>query len=259
MAHSLSPALHRAAYAALGLDWTYSAIDVEPGGAAEFIAGLDESWRGLSVTAPHKDDLVNCGDPDQVVTLTGAANTWVRTETGAIVRNTDVPGYGVALAAHGIKGLRSATVIGNGATARSAVAGLARAGVDEVQVLARRPERAAGLVELATTLGLSSTVTTLGAPSPSTDIVVSTIPAAGLATHADAVAALAPVVFDSVYDPWPTPLAAAAHQRGALVLNGLDLLAGQAVEQIRWMTGGEVTFELLRPAARDAMAARSQL
>ncbi|WP_245558877.1 shikimate dehydrogenase family protein [Aestuariimicrobium kwangyangense] len=261
VSHSLSPAIHRAAYAALGLDWEYSAVDVPPGGVAAFVNSLDDSWRGLSVTAPHKDDLVSLGEPDETVLLTGAANTWVRDPRavgGAIVRNTDVPGYGVAFAAAGVTDLATATIVGNGATARSALVGLAQLGVREVVVVAREPARAAGLVALGERLGVGVSPIRLGGAVRSSDVIVSTVPAAGATPHADRLAASAPVVFDSVYDPWPTPLATAAARLGSVVLNGLDLLAGQAVEQIRWHTGREVGFDLLRAAAQDAATARIQ-
>ena len=260
--HSLSPAIHRAAYAQLGLAWEYTAVDVAPGGVGDFVRGLDASWRGLSVTAPHKDDLVALGEPDDIVGLTGAANTWVRDSRaagGAIVRNTDVPGYGVAFAAHGIAGLETAILVGNGATARSALVGLSRLGVRRVVVLARDPGRAQGLVALGEVLGVEVEPGQLGGEAPvRADVLVSTVPAIGATPHADTLAGVAEVVFDSVYDPWPTPLAAAAAQRGVPVLNGLDLLAGQAVEQVRWHTGHEVDFDVLRTAAQDAITARNQ-
>lgn len=268
VAHSLSPAIHRAAYAELGVDWTYAAVDVEPGAVEDFVCDLSADVRGLSVTAPHKDDLVALGAADEVVRLSGAANTWVRHDpadptSGPLVRNTDVPGYGVAFAAHGLRDLGSAIIVGNGATARSALIGLSRVGVGEVTVLARRPERAAVLVALGEQVGARVRVEALssagpGAAAHEVDIVVSTVPAASLATVADALADRASIVFDSVYDPWPTALAEAATRRGRMVLNGLDLLAGQAVEQIRWHTGGAVAFELLRSAAQDGIVARQQ-
>lgn len=259
VAHSLSPVLHAAAYDALGLDWSYSAQDVAPGGLADFVADLGPEWHGLSITAPHKDDAVALGEADEVVRLAGAANTWVRTQDGPIVRNTDVPGYGLAFAAHGVSGIGRGIVVGNGATARSALLGLHEIGAKAVTVLARRPERAADLLALGRHLGMDVDVQRLEEDDHSADVLVSTIPAAGASEHAAWLAGCAPVVFDSVYDPWPTALAAAAAQQGAAVLNGLDLLAGQAVEQVRWMTGEQVSFELLRAAARDGMLARTRL
>ncbi|MEK6740223.1 MAG: shikimate dehydrogenase, partial [Actinomycetota bacterium] len=98
-AHSLSPAIHRAAYQVLGLEWSYQAIDVEPGGLRAFVEGLDGSWRGLSVTMPHKADLVELGETDVTVDMLGAANTWVCRDGTTIVRNTDVTGAEAALRA----------------------------------------------------------------------------------------------------------------------------------------------------------------
>ncbi len=254
--HSLSPAIHRAAYAALGLDWAYDRHDVAPGGVRAFIAGLDASWRGISATMPHKEDLIAEGTPDEVVGLTGAANTWVRTADGPIVRNTDVPGFGIACRAHGVEEIGSAVLVGNGATARSSLVALAKLGARTVTVLARTPGRAADLVTLGAGLGVAVPVVGLGGEVVAADVVVSTVPVAGSAPVAEALAAAVPVVFDAVYDPWPTPLAEAGAASGRLVLNGLDLLAGQAVDQVRWMTGETVTFELLRGAASEALAAR---
>ena len=99
VAHSLSPAIHHAAYQVLGLDWSYQAIDVEPGGLRAFVGSLDDSWRGLSVTMPHKVDVIEFGETDATVDVLGAANTWVRRDGKAIIRNTDVTGAGDALRA----------------------------------------------------------------------------------------------------------------------------------------------------------------
>lgn len=283
--HSLSPALHRAAYRALGLDWNYRAIDVAPEDLDDFVRGLDESWRGLSVTMPHKIAIRQYGETDELVQLVGAGNTLVFTDLAgpsrspssptrspslsrgqsasrpAIVRNTDVGGFQLALAQAGVESADSATIVGNGATATSAVVALRELGVERITVLARRPERAEGLkVFCTTTLGVLCAVRPLEAASilPS-DVVVSTVPDGGADAVAGQLAGSAPVVFDSVYDPWPTALAQAAASRGATVLNGLDLLAGQAVEQVRLMTGGEVDFDLLKSAGQEELNRRAGL
>lgn len=263
VAHSLSPVIHRAAYADLGLAWTYDAIDVAPDGLAAFMAGLDQGLRGLSVTMPHKVELLAHGAGDELTELTGVANTWVRTQTGPIVRNTDVLGYAEAFASAGLHRVTTAIIVGNGATAKSALVGVARLGVSDVQVLVRDPRRATDLLELAARLEVSASVAPLDdlnhAPARPVELLVSTVPSAGVDAHASALADAAQWVFDSIYDPWPTALAQAAERAGRPVLNGLDLLAGQAVEQVRLMTGRQVEFGLLRAAARDAMQARHQL
>ena len=259
VAHSLSPALHRAAYRALGLDWTYEAVDVEPGGLAGFVAGLSrEVWRGLSVTMPHKPDLVPLGEPDDVVRRTGVANTLVLDPGGDRVYNTDVPGFARACRAHEVTRAERMLLVGNGATAVSVLVAAAGMGLRELTVVAREPSRAGRLLGLAQALGVAATVRELGAGVPDADLLASTVPASALATHAAELAGRAEVVFDVVYDPWPTPLALAGEARGGVVINGLDLLAGQAVDQVRLMTGGEVGFELLRSAGAAELRARGK-
>lgn len=264
VAHSLSPALHRAAYASLGLGWTYTAIDVAPDGLAAFVGGLDRSvWRGLSVTMPHKAELVGFGAPDDVVRLTGVANTLVLGEgpDADRVRNTDVAGFVTALRAHGVSAVGSLTVVGNGATALSALTASHRLGASRVTVTVRSPERAGDVLALAGVLGMDADVVRLGEALPASDLVISTVPAAGAEPVAGLLADSAPVVFDVIYDPWPTPLAVSASDRGRLVLNGLDLLAAQAVDQVRLMTHGfvdrfDVTFEQLRAAGAAELRRR---
>lgn len=253
--HSLSPDIHRAAYAQLGLDWDYQRVDIPPGGLADFVAGLDPSWRGLSVTMPHKQDAARLGIGDEPVAVTGVANTLVFDGDSILARNTDVAGFGIALLAHGIESVTDAVVIGNGATARSAVAALARLGARRVWFVVRDPDRARGVRELAERLGLQADVGLQDQPIPEAALLVSTIPAAGAGAETEALVERAAVIFDGVYDPWPTPLAAAAHQAGRLVLNGLDLLAGQAVDQVRWFTGGDIDFALARRAAQAGLNA----
>lgn len=259
VAHSLSPALHRAAYRELGLDWTYEAVDVEPGGLASFVAGLSRDvWRGLSVTMPHKPDLVALGAPDHVVRLTGVANTLILDPAGDTVHNTDVPGFVRACAAHGVPRVERMLLVGNGATAASVLVAAAAMGLRQVTVLARDPARASGLLRLAEGLEVPAGVRRLGDAVPDADVLASTVPASALAAHAATLAARAEVVFDAIYDPWPTPLALAGDDLGRTVINGLDLLAGQAVDQVRLMTGREVDFDLLRSAGAAELRARGQ-
>lgn len=262
--HSLSPALHRAAYAELGLDWDYDAHDVAPGELDDFVGHLDGSWRGLSVTMPHKEAIRGWGQGDDLVELTGVANTLVlnNPEFGRpVVRNTDVGGFLTAFAAAGIESADSATIIGAGATARSAVVALREMGVERLLVLARTPAKAAGLKELASNrLGMVCGVRALeaGQVLPA-DLLVSTVPAQGVAELAEPLADSAQAVFDVSYHPWPTALASAAEKSGRPVVTGLDLLAGQADGQVRLMTGGEVGFELLRSAGQEELRRRGQL
>ena len=100
VAHSLSPALHRAGYAAVGLDWTYDAHRVVAGGLSAFVRSLDASWRGLSLTMPLKREAVElASDVSPVARLAGAANTLLLVDGALHADNTDVPGAVAALRA----------------------------------------------------------------------------------------------------------------------------------------------------------------
>jgi shikimate dehydrogenase len=261
--HSLSPAIHAAAYAHLGLDWSYERHEVVAEGLAGFVAGLDESWRGLSCTMPLKEAVVRLGQPDDIVTTLGVGNTLVfdgRPGDPATtrVRNTDVLGLEAALLAADAQGATTALVLGNGATARSSLAALSRLGVARVLVLARDPGKTQSLVSLGERLGVVVEHQQLGGLVPDVDVAVSTVPADAQRNLADHVAASARIVFDAIYDPWPTPLALAAEKDGrTVVLNGLDLLAWQAVFQVELFTGRTVPVDVLLDAARKALAARA--
>lgn len=258
--HSLSPAIHRAGYQAAGLDWEYRAYTVAPAALADFVTERsgDRCWAGLSVTAPHKEAILAFGEPDEPTRLLGAGNTLVFGDHPH-VHNTDVPGFVRAWRAHDLPGPRSAAIIGNGATARSIMLALAGLGVRDVVLLARRPERAKAAVSLGTDLGLAVEVLPLGQVPGQVDLLANTIPAAATAPHAPALAAQASVLFDVVYDPWPTPLGLAARDLGRTGLNGLDLLAGQAVDQFFLLTGATATFEQCLSAARAELSSRARL
>ncbi|MDO5676561.1 MAG: shikimate dehydrogenase [Propionibacteriaceae bacterium] len=258
--HSLSPAIHRAGYEANGLDWKYEAVTVSPGELDDFVSARldDPAWAGLSVTAPHKEAMLAYGEADEPTRLVGGGNTIVFGDEPRVY-NTDVPGFVRAWRAHGLERPRSAAILGNGATARSLVLALAGLEAREVVVLARRPERAASILDLARALDLHAEVRTLGESAGPVDLVASTIPAAATEEHAAGLAAEAAVVFDAVYDPWPTPLGVAALEAGRMSLNGLDLLAGQAVDQFFLLTGHRVTFDACRSAAERELKRRSSL
>lgn len=259
-AHSLSPAIHRAGYLSCGLDWHYEAIDVAPAALGDFIAGCrsDDAWAGLSVTAPHKDAVVQFGEPDEPTRLLGCANTLVLGDEPRVY-NTDVAGFGVALRAATAPAPRRVAIVGNGATARSILLSAAREGARELIVLARNPERAANLLSLAKALDVAAQVQSLDAPLEHVDLLASTIPAAATAPHARRWAQAATTIFDVVYDPWPTPLGVAAARLHRRALSGLDLLAGQAVDQFAFLTGRTVSFDACLSAAKQELRRRATL
>ncbi|MDR1265774.1 MAG: shikimate dehydrogenase [Propionibacteriaceae bacterium] len=250
IAHSLSPALHRAAYAHLGLDWTYDRHEVTTATLDDFMAALDDAWRGLSCTRPLKAAVVAWGRPDPTVAALGVANTVVfdarpgdRAHTR--VANTDVSGLMALLRPHAT---RSALVLGTGATASSTVYALARLGLPQVQLAGRDPAARSALAARARAWGTTVVPRDLDGRWDDAEVVVSTIPAAAAELVSVVAADTAPVVLDVVYDPWPTPLAQAGRAAGRLVLSGRDLLVAQAEGQIALMTGQTCPQAVLRAA-----------
>lgn len=262
IAHSLSPALHRAAYAATDLDWEYDAVRVPAGGLARFVADCladrGDSWRGLSLTMPLKREAAGLADTvTDTVRAAGAANTLVLRDGSVHGDNTDVPGAVAALGERGITALGSATILGGGATATSVGLALAGLGLDEVTLLMRSATRGAETVERLETAGLQVRVGDLASAPVAGDLVVSTIPVDaqddGLIVRCSGV----PAVFEVVYDPWPSPLAADAQASDRTLVSGLDLLAHQAALQFALFTGLETApVDVMRSAGEVALAAR---
>jgi shikimate dehydrogenase len=242
--HSLSPALHRAAYAALGLDWSYDAIELADDELAAFLDGLDDGWAGLSLTMPLKQAVLPLlDDISDLARDVAAANTVVFGPHGRRHgHNTDVHGIVAALAEAGITDVRNAVILGGGATARSALAALAQLGERRPTLVVR--SHPAETLAAAERLGVTPRVTGLEpAVFDGCDLVISTLPAGA----ADGVAELAadiPALVDVVYEAWPTPLAQAC--RG-VVVSGAQMLLHQAAAQVEFMTR--------RPAPLDAMRA----
>ena len=255
VAHSRSPRLHLAAYRALGLDgWTYDRIECGAEELPSVVGGLGPEWVGLSVTMPGKFAALRLADErTERAELLGSANTLVRTAGGWRADNTDVDGVAGALADGGWAagpGSATAIVLGSGGTSPAAVAGLARLGVRHVTVAARNPARAARLLDLAATLGVRGQYCGLDdgelCSRAAGSVVISTLPAEVAARYAASLAT-APLLLDAIYDPWPTPLAAAVSAAGGRVISGLRMLLYQAFSQVEQFTG--------RPAPREQMAA----
>jgi shikimate dehydrogenase len=260
--HSLSPVVHTAGFAAAGLfDWAYTAIECAEAELPDLVAGLGPEWAGLSLTMPLKAAALAVADSaSPVATAVGAANTLVRRPDGGWhADNTDVPGMVRVLTDAGLPGSPAVTVLGGGGTARAGLAAAAQLGTDRVTVVTRRPAALTSLAPVAAALG----VRVLGvpwadaAPAFDADAVISTVPKGAT----DELAAAVPwrpdgVLFDAIYDPWPTPLAAAAAAHGVRVVSGLDLLLAQALGQFEQFTGVTPAPEA---AMREALAAASMI
>lgn len=252
--------LHRAAYAELGLDWTYDAYELAATDLPAFLDGLDDRWRGLSLTMPLKRAVLPLLDAVTArAAQAAAANTLVLEGRHRTGHNTDVPGAVAALRERYDGPLDRAVILGGGATATSTMLALADLGCADVTLMVRDPTRAAEVLAAAGRHPRRPTVTVrrLTDGPVDADVLVSTIPASAQDDAALALAEPAGVVFDVVYDPWPTPLASFAGATGRVLVAGLDLLVHQAVLQVELMTGASgVPVDVLRAAGREALAAR---
>jgi shikimate dehydrogenase len=251
--HSLSPLLHRTAYAALGLDdWTYDALDLGADQLAELIAGLGEEWRGFSVTMPCKQAAVAAADVvEPLPRLLNAANTLVHTDAGWRAENTDVSGVGMALQLAGVERVSSAAIIGAGGTAAAAAVALASLGAQHVEVVVREPARAADLLRVLEVLRVDRSVTRLTEAHLDVPLVVSTVPIGAQPVLAELGWRAGQTVLDVLYAPWPTPVAERVTAVGGTVISGLEVLFWQATAQVELMTGRPAPIAAMR-AALDA-------
>jgi 3-dehydroquinate dehydratase / shikimate dehydrogenase len=247
--HSVSPAMHNAAFAATGLDGVY--LPCEAADFDDFLVLADAlGIVGASVTAPYKEDAARTAGQD------GALNTLRRRDGSWAGINTDVEGFLAPLADVALDGRRAA-IVGAGGSARSVVSGLVSRGA-AVSVHARRPDAAQALADAAGVVAGPWPV-----PRGSWDLLVNTTP---VGTHPDVdrspVAAEdlpggrdGALVYDLVYNPRPTRLLREAAAAGCRTLDGLDMLVAQAVRQFAWWTGVTPDARVLREAAEHRLAA----
>lgn len=260
--HSLSPVLHNAAYAALGLDWEYTRLECAEADVPALTASLGPEWVGLSCTMPTKRAaLAVASSVTARASAVGAANTLVRTESGWHADCTDVDGVVGALREKGFSGGSTGVVIGAGGTATAVLAGFASLGISSVSLVVRDPSRASAAVSTAARVGVSVEVLSLSsvdlaALAAASDVLVSTVPAEATVSLASALAQ-APYVLDVVYHPWPTPVAVAVSGTGTRLATGLDMLLHQAFGQVEQFTGKPAPQDVMRAALAAELAARS--
>lgn len=250
--HSRSPAIHNAAYRALGLDWVYVALPVPPGEVPAALAGVRSlGIQGLSVTMPHKAAVAA-----EVDVLTadaaalGAVNSVRRDGDRLVGDNTDGGGFVDSLLDAGVDPAgRRCVVLGAGGAARAVIRALAVAGAAQVTVVNRDPARARTAAQLAGERGATGTTDDLAGA----DLLVQATP---VGMGGDATLAADPevlpdgaVVADLVYHPLVTPLLAAAAGRGLRTVDGLGMLVHQAARQLEAWTGLDAPVEVMREAA----------
>jgi shikimate dehydrogenase len=261
--HSLSPAMHNAAFAELGLDWVYVALEVAPGDVPAAVAGMRAlGFGGLSVTIPHKAAvLAEVDETSEAAAAVGAVNTVVPLGDGRLRgENTDVGGFLASLADEAFDPAgRPCLVVGAGGAARAVVHALAQAGAAEVVVLNRSPHRARAAAELARAVGRVGAAHDVA----KVDLVVNATPLgmAGAGADADALpldpSVLRPgqLVVDLVPNPAVTPLLRAAEAAGARVAGGLGMLVHQGALAFELWTGRPAPLAVMRRAAAQALGA----
>jgi len=253
--HSLSPGIHNAAFAALGMDWVYVPMAVAPGGVREAIAGLRAlGFAGANVTMPHKTECAELlADLSDDARRLRAVNTILVGAASTSGHNTDAPGFDRFLrqdAAFDAKG-RSALLFGAGGAARACALALARAGLASLSVAVREPSRADPLLEALD--GLATPVTVVAfdeAEVVEADLVVNATP---LGVHDEPLPLprLVPgsVAVDLLYRPGDTPMQRSARAAGAVAFGGLGLLLHQAALSFELWTGRVPPMPVMSAAA----------
>jgi shikimate dehydrogenase len=260
VAHSRSPAMFQAAFAACGMDdWTYQRLPLSPDVFEDTVRALGGSgFVGANVTIPHKQAALALAErASEAARAIGAANTLTFVADGQIeAENTDAPGLLAALGRlTGIPAHPKALVLGAGGSARAVVWALLNAGAAEVAVWNRTPERAIALAEELGARAVGSPVeadllvncTSVGLQRSATD----TGALNQLALTADQVGGYAYVV-DLVYRDEPTPLLAAARSHGVATVGGLEVLVAQGALSFEHWTGRAAPLEAMRAAATHA-------
>lgn len=245
--HSRSPALHSAAIRALGLDWHYGRRRVDAAGFSAAFGRLDDSWRGLSLTMPLKEQAFRAAETrDRHAELTGAVNTLLLDGSPSGF-NTDVGGIIDAFAEDEVRSVSRARILGAGATASSALVALAEMGAHSIDIRARRPERAQVLCALGERLGVEVGVGGFAAEVDPVDVTIATLPGGAVLDGSAAFASGGGTLLDVAYAPWPSALAAS--WSSGRVISGLAMLLHQAVRQVRVFVHGSPLHELADEAA----------
>jgi shikimate dehydrogenase len=264
--------MHNAAFEEVGLDWRYELLPVEPERFEPFVRELPgRGFVGANVTIPHKLRALALADrPSEVARATGAANTLTFGEEGIAAENTDVDGFLGALrerAPEAPSGME-ALVLGAGGAARGVVYALIEGGAKRISVWNRHPQRARDLVQDFSPLHGETALEAVQAPHvPTTGLLVNATsvgmsrapekpqaePGEGfkeLPLSAD-VWGDRQIVVDLVYRQEGTPLARHARSRGAVCVDGFDVLVHQGAASFQLWTGVEAPLGAMRRGARN--------
>lgn len=272
IAHSLSPVMHNAAIAALGVDYVYVPFAVKPEELAVAVEGLRAiGVQGFNVTIPHKQAIMPLlAHVSELAQAVGAVNTVWWTEDGWSGTNTDVEGFVAPLRAVSQDWSQSnAVVLGNGGAARAVVAGCAQLGFAQVQVIGRNAEKLQDFAHSWINSPISVHLTThpwaeLPNLLPQAHLIVNTTPI-GMAPHADA-SPLSPadlhhltpdaIAYDLIYTPRPTKFLQAAKAQGTMTIDGLEMLVQQGVVGLKLWLQQAVPVDVMRQSLLEYLGDR---
>ncbi len=272
IAHSLSPVMHNAALAQLGLDYVYLPLPVKPENLEVAIAGFAAiGIQGFNVTIPHKQSVMALmSDISAIAQAVGAVNTVSWTEQGWVGTNTDVAGFVAPLQPLSADwSQRTALVLGNGGSARAVVAGCAQLGCGQVQVAGRNVEKleaflhswSASPIPVNLSVHLWDDLPTL---LPHADLLVNTTPL-GMYPQverspltASELELLKPgaIAYDLIYTPDPTRFLQLAQASGAVTINGLEMLVQQGAAALEYWIQQPAPVEVMREALLDRLKDR---
>ena len=252
--HSLSPTIHMAAYKFLGVEIDYSAIEVPSGSLPDFLSKIDDSWVGFSLTMPLKEETIEvAATVDPLALRINSANTLVKIVSGWHATSTDVAGFHSALVRAGITNPKRVVILGSGATARAAAAAVDSS---ECEIFVAHRSFHRELAMRSSVLHSEIRFLEWGSVLPDCDLLINTTPAHAADSLTDS--GNLPtngVLFEALYNPWPTELFKHWNTYAGARIDGLELLIGQAISQIELFTREPCDAQALWPLMRQAALA----
>ena len=255
ISHSLSPVLHKAAFDFLGVEGSYSAIEVASGDLANFMENSSDNFDYLSLTMPLKEEVLSLSvEADSLTQRIQSGNTLHKENGSWRLTSTDGSGFVAALGNAGIDHLDSVLILGAGGTAR-AVSGSLDSIAKSIHVLGRSSVRQEALESAVLQSHFEYHRWNTDIDFSSYDLVVNTTPAGAADLISNAVVpGISAVLFDVIYKPWPTELAKRWSDCGGQVLNGLELLLYQGIDQLEIVLGQPLVRTELAPHLRSVLA-----
>ena len=255
ISHSLSPALHRAAFEHIGVAGSYEAVDVPSGTLYQFFLAHESDFDYFSLTMPLKEEAhllnVTC---DELSLRIGSINTLYKKDGHWFGTSTDGSGFLAALAAQGYFSFSHALILGAGGTAR-AVAGALDGNVETLTVMGRTSTRRNALERCVEKSAFSYLPWMSDPDINSYDLIINTTPAGAADLLAENLPSqVSGLLFDVIYKPWPTVLASAWSDRSGKVINGKELLLWQGLDQLALVLSQEIDRDSISTHLRAVLS-----